>query len=462
MTLKRRISISIAFAFSIFFAMAGILIYFFFSSFRSEEFEERLSEKALTTAKLLLEVKEVDKQLLKLIDKNTLHKLYNEKILVFDENFNLIYSSIDDAVIDWDMEDLKQLKVGKQFFRKEGKKDVLGIFYDFEKTDYYVLVSAEDKYGNNKLDYLFYLLISTFCIGIFIIWLSVYFFIKQLLKPLDIFEKQITDISIQKLDSLLPENNQNNEINLLTKAFNTLLVRIDKAFITQREFSANASHELRTPLTRLSFQLENLRKNFTHTEEVKNYLEDISNQVIELTELVNSLLLLSKMNGINRNKQGKQDKQLTDFETLRIDEIIFSAAQQVKKQFPFFDFNFEIIENENIETAMEVTGIKSLFEIAFINLLKNACLYSHSQKAKLSIEQLDEQKILVRIFNDGKELSQTEQQTIFEPFMRGQNAVSKNGSGLGLRIVQRIFDYHSVSIAYSSDFAPLHCFEIRF
>ena len=284
----------------------------------------------------------------------------------------------------------------------------------------------------------------------------------SLVKPLDIFEKQITDISIQKLDSLLPENNQNNEINLLTKAFNTLLVRIDKAFITQREFSANASHELRTPLTRLSFQLENLRKNFTHTEEVKNYLEDISNQVIELTELVNSLLLLSKMNGINRNKQGKQDKQLTDFETLRIDEIIFSAAQQVKKQFPFFDFNFEIIENENIETAMEVTGIKSLFEIAFINLLKNACLYSHSQKAKLSIEQLDEQKILVRIFNDGKELSQTEQQTIFEPFMRGQNAVSKNGSGLGLRIVQRIFDYHSVSIAYSSDFAPLHCFEIRF
>ena len=60
MTLKRKIAINIAIAFSVLFGLAATYIYVSFSNFRKEEFEERLAEKALTTAKLLLEVKEVD------------------------------------------------------------------------------------------------------------------------------------------------------------------------------------------------------------------------------------------------------------------------------------------------------------------------------------------------------------------------------------------------------------------
>jgi signal transduction histidine kinase len=439
------------------------LIYFFFSSFRSEEFEERLSEKALTTAKLLLEVKEVDKQLLKLIDENTIHKLHNEKTLVFDENLNLIYSSIDDTVIDWDMEDLKRLKEEKSFFRKENQKDVLGIFYDFEKTDYYVFISAEDKYGNNKLNYLFYLLSISFSLGIAFVWISSYFLVAYLLKPLDFFEKQITTISVNNLQDLLPQTSKNEELILLTKAFNTLLVRINKAFSSQKEFTSNASHELRTPLTRISFQLENLSQYTTHTPEVSQYLKNMSYEVNQLTDLVNSLLLLSKVT--KTNTKSEKNEHFEHFEHLRIDEIIFFATQEVRKQHPNFELNFEILEdsnkNSNFEISMEIEGIKSLLESAFINLLKNAYNYSDSKKATLTIEQISETSMRIRIFNDGNNLSQTEQNTLFEPFFRGENATSINGSGLGLRIVKRIFDYHQFSIKYTTEFLPLHCFELE-
>ena len=170
MTLKRRLSIYISAAFSILFGIGITVVYLSFAAFRKEEFSDRLEEKALTTVELLLNVKEIDKQMLKVIDQNSINKLYNEKTLVFDENYRLIYSSIDDASIRWNRQDLIRLKESKRFFKIEGDKELLGIFYDFKEADYYVLIAAEDLYGNSKLQYLFYSLLVMFLVGTALVW----------------------------------------------------------------------------------------------------------------------------------------------------------------------------------------------------------------------------------------------------------------------------------------------------
>jgi two-component system, OmpR family, sensor histidine kinase ArlS len=453
MTLKRRIAINIAIAFSVLFGLAAVIIYYSFSSFRIEEFRQRLEEKALTTAKLLVEVKEVDNQLLKLIDQNSINKLYNEKTLVFDDDYHLIYSSIDDATITWDIEDLKELRKVKAFFRSENEKDVLGIYYDFEQKDYFVLISAEDKYGYNKLDYLLFSLIATFLTGTMLVWFTTYFFIERLLKPLDNFQKQITNISVNKLDIQLHETKHNDEINLLTKAFNIMLSRIESAFQSQKEFTSNASHEIRTPLTRIAFKVENLLQIPNHSLETIDYLKSINYDVHQLSDLVNSLLLLSKV-----NKDDAQKK----FELLRVDEIIFSANEQVKKIEPKFDLSFEIIDNQSFELSMEVRAVKSLLEIVFINLLKNASLYSKNPKANIIIEQIAPHQLKIIISNEGLTISETEQKKLFQPFMRGENSAQINGSGLGLRITKRILDYHSASIKYQKIASETNQFEIIF
>jgi hypothetical protein len=82
MTLKRKIAVNVSVAFTILFGLAASFIYISFSNFRREEFKNRLHEKALTTVKLLIEVKKIDSKVLNLIDKNTINKLLNEKILV--------------------------------------------------------------------------------------------------------------------------------------------------------------------------------------------------------------------------------------------------------------------------------------------------------------------------------------------------------------------------------------------
>lgn len=441
MTLKRRIAINIAIAFSLLFGTAAITIYYFFFDFRRDEFQNRLEEKALTTAKLLLEVKEIDNQLLKLIDQNTINKLYNEKTLVFDDKMQLIYSSLDDATITWDINDLKKLKTEKLFFRKDKDKDVLGIFYDFEQTDYFVLIAAEDKYGNSKLQYLQFILIVTFLTGTGLVWILTYYFIKKLLRPLDIFEHQITNISANKLNIRLKENDTKNEINLLTRAFNQMLERIDAAFDSQKDFAANASHEIRTPLTRIAFQTENLLQDTTLPVKTQTYLRSINNDVHQLSDLINSLLLLTKISKDDPSKRFKAE---------RIDEIIFAAYVSVKQYDHAFDLDFEIIENQTFEQTLEVWAVKGLLEIAFTNLLKNACNYAFDKKATITIEQPDDKVLLVKIINSGKMLDTKEQSKLFEPFFRGSNATQTVGSGLGLRIVKRILDYHNAHIT-------IHC-----
>jgi two-component system sensor histidine kinase ArlS len=162
MTLKTRISLFVSCLFTILFGLASTVIFVLYSNFRKEEFRDRLEIKALSNIKLLVNVKEVDDQLLKMIDQNSINKLYDEKTLVFDSHYKLIYSSIDDAKIDWSVNDLKYLKKHKTFFKQQGDYEVYGVFYDTKDKDFYALISATDNYGKRKLLFLRYTLIISY------------------------------------------------------------------------------------------------------------------------------------------------------------------------------------------------------------------------------------------------------------------------------------------------------------
>ncbi|MEC4003338.1 HAMP domain-containing sensor histidine kinase [Flavobacterium sp. SUN052] len=453
MTLKRKIAVNVSIAFSILFGLASIFIYLRFSSFRKEEFKQRLEEKALTTTKLLLDVKKVDKKLIKLIDENSINNFYNEKTLVFNDDFTLIYSSVGDAEIKWTPNDLKRLSTVKSFFKSDNERDLVGINFTFEQGNYYVLITAEDKYGYSKMEYLMYSLIITFFVSILLVWVFTYLFIKKQLSPLDTFEKKITSISANQLNEHLAENENNDEINLLTKAFNQMLDRLENAFATQKEFTSNASHELYTPLTRISFQLENLINTQKHSETTLEYLKSINNDVHQIADLINSLLLLAK---VNKEEMGKK------FKKIRIDEVIFDTYEQVKKINTNFNLDFDIQIADEIENPMEVLGSKSLLKIAFTNLLKNAYLYSSNNKASVVINQTEQQQIIVLIQNQGKTITNTELNKIFEPFTRGENSIHIQGSGLGLPIVKRILDYHNATITYNSPNENTNEFKVTF
>ncbi|MCC9019829.1 sensor histidine kinase [Flavobacterium lipolyticum] len=451
MTLKNRISLLVSLLFTILFGLASTLIFVLYSNFRKEEFRDRLEIKALSNIKLLVNVKEVDDQLLKVIDQNSINQLYDEKTLVFDSNFKLIYSSIDDAKINWSVEDLKYLRKHKTFFKQQGDYEVYGVFYDTKDRDFYALISATDDYGKRKLLFLRYTLIISYIFFTCICWVLTSFMVKKAMSPLNIFHQKIKNINENNLDTRVASKNNKNEIDLIANEFNFMMDRIEVSYQKQKEFTAHASHELRTPLSRITSQIENTIADPTTSDKGKSFLKTILSDINQLTELINSLLILSKID--NKKNENK--------EVHRMDEILFSAIENLNKSYPEFLILFEIEESNNLDTALEINGNKNLLEIAITNILKNACVYSDNKQAKVIISTQDDQ-LVISISNTGQTLNEEEQKNLFQPFMRGKNSKGTTGFGLGLRIVHRILTLHNASITYSVPDINTNLFQLFF
>lgn len=438
MTLKYRISFFISTLFTILFGVACTLIILIFSYFRKQEFKDRLEEKAATTIKLLTEVKELDNQKLKVIDRNAINRLYDEKTLVFNHKDELIYSSLDDTRLTWTKSDLEYLRAHKTFFKKEGDYEIYGVYHISNGEEFFALISANDNYGKRKLEFLIYLLLGTYVLFTAATWILTFYVVKKQVAPLDYFHQKISTINENNLERRLVIKEQSkNEIDLIGKEFNFMMNRIEEAYQKQKEFTAQASHELRTPLARISAQIENQLLEADTKE--KAQLQSILDNISQLNDLINSLLLLSKADSQSDLKK----------ETARIDEAIFSSIEKTHLQFNDFKVVLDIADNDAIESLLEQYGNQHLLEIAFSNLLKNAYLYSDNHQAKVSLKVINSQLAVV-ISNTGLTLSREEQKRIFQPFMRGNNAAQHTGLGLGLRIVQRILNTYNYSINYIS------------
>ena len=439
MNLKQRFSFSFSILYSVILATLLFVVYTQFANFRKEEIQNRLKEKAHTTLKLLVEVKQVDYQLLKLIDSNTINNLYNEKVLVFNDTFGLIYSSIDNAVINWDRELLKKIQDDDYIYMTENEYDIVGIESEYEGRVYLVLISAEDKFGNRNLVYLKYLFVGAFVIGLVLVWMLSLYLSREALAPLDVFKSKVQDISENNLSTRIDDKGKRDEISELTRAFNLMIDLIDKSFQYQKIFVGSASHELRTPLSKISAQLENLMHNPDFPAKYIPILSSINEDTQQLSDIVTSLLILSKLEKENHSKS---------FSNVRIDEIIFSSAEFLKKFYPDLKIHFEIINQTSADDKLEVKGDESLLKIAVNNLLKNAYLYSDTKDVFIKIIQ-EEKRINLFFENTGKTPDTKDTYELFDPFVRGSNASQSKGFGLGLSIVKRILQYNEAEILYN-------------
>lgn len=437
MTLKSRLTLSIAILFTLLYGATSALVILAYSDFRKQEFQDRLESKALTTFRLLLEVKEVDNQMLKLIDQNTINKLYDEKTLIFDAQHRLLYSSLDDTKINWSEADLDYLKKHGSFFKKDGDKEVYGIYYDSNRQDFYALISANDAYGKRKLEFLVYLLTGSYIVFTGLAWALTTWIVQKQVRVLDSFHRDISTINEHNLETRLEVNEGSpNEIDLIGKEFNFMMKRIQDAYQQQKEFTAQASHELRTPLTRMTMQLESLK---SKTDEAgRQQIEQISRNLFELKELIDSLLLLSRLEAANQRAQ----------ETARLDEAVFNSVEKIHRQYPDLKVALDIAESVDSNT-LQISANQSLLEVALGNLLKNAFLYSEDKQVSIEIREAAG-RLQVRMRNNGSPMSAEDQRRMFQPFTRGTNAATQTGFGLGLRIVQRILQAFHFDISYEA------------
>ncbi|MCJ8155388.1 HAMP domain-containing histidine kinase [Chryseobacterium sp. SSA4.19] len=452
MSLKRKIALNLSIAFSLLFGIVMAVIYISFNDFRRDEFKERFRQRLEFTSHFIAKSKDFEEEAPVFFNENSDNILLNETILIFNAKKELIYSTIKDRNVTWDNALLKELDSKKVIYSEKSVPEIYAALRTINGENYYILTSAFDTNGTSKLEYLKYLLITACVMSTFLIGFFSYYFIGQFLRPLEDLNQEISEVTAHKLTTQIPVRNSNDEINVLARSFNTMITRLDDVFQSQKDFTASASHEIRTPITRMAFQLENLIKFGQHTPETLSSLQQIQRDVYQLSDLTNSLLLLTKFDKENIR---------SIYEEVRIDEVIFESFEAIEKSYPHLKMDFLISENTSEDALLTIKGIQSLLDIVFINLFKNAAVYSDNMEVDVLITETDEH-LIVDVISHGETISPEEQPKLFEAFKRGINSQNISGSGLGLRIVKRILEYHGAGIIYTSPGNMLNKFSVVF
>lgn len=414
------------------------LIYILSYEFREEEFQQRQKEKIKTTLFFLSEIKNADKNLTEAFNRLTIHELLNEKLLIFDHNKELIYSSIDDTPVPYSEIILNKLTPQNVWFEgKDNLYDVVGLYFQNAGNTYYGISKALDRFGYSKLNYLKYVLLLAFIIITVIVIFIAYFLSKKITEPLISLTKQIGNYNFETENIPLVVKQTKNEIAILAEQFNKLMKRLNEVFSFQKHAIHHISHELKTPISVLVSNFEKIENETDETKIkalIKNQKEDTKN----LSEIINALLEFTKV------ETGENVKN----NFIRIDELIFDIADKLNILYPDFKYQIEYT-NTLHENQLTVLGNARLLKAALTNLMQNCIQYSSNNKAKIIIDN-SSNNLLVTFENDGSIINKAEEPFIFNQFFRGENSRNKRGFGLGLAFVSKIIILHEGFITYKS------------
>ncbi|MEZ0607060.1 ATP-binding protein [Fibrella sp. WM1] len=450
MTIRNRIALQFSLIVASILIVFSIVIYLVSATYRREEFYDRLKNKGRTTVRFLVEVKEVDQDMLKIIDRNTLTALFDEKVLVFDAQNKLIYASVDDQVINYSPALLAEVRQKKDVETFSGENELIGLLYRQNGRDLVILASANDRFGKSKLANLRLTLGWGLFVGLGLtIGLGV-FFAGQSLRPISQINHQVSTITAGNLQQRLAEGNRRDEIAQLAINFNTVLQRLQQAFEQQRSFVSQTSHQLRTPLAALKSEIQlGLQRPLTVAEHVE-ILHNLLSDTDRLIGLTNSLLYLARtLETINQ----------LPFHPVRVDDAAFAAKDELLSAKPTYliDIDYDGIPQTENDTL--IAGHEELLKQVLLNLFDNACKYSPDHRAVVRIHT-DEQYCQIDVRDRGIGLPEADQVRIFEPFYRASNAQDYQGFGIGLSICARLVALHRGRLTVSSQLGQGSVFSV--
>ena len=301
----------------------------------------------------------------------------------------------------------------------------------------------EQEIQETKEDFLLRSVIATTII-ILLSSVCTYFLTKKTLTPLQKLTSEVSQIQAQNLSTQLAVPNSKDEIAQLTSSFNEMLTRLDNAFSTQKQFSANAAHELRTPLAVLQTNLEVFeKKQEPEMVEYRQLFTMIKEQTARLSQLVGTLLDMTNLKSVPRTDQ-------VTLEEL-VDEVFCDLDPVAEKAGISIHFN----NSANQDSHTDVTGSYVLLYRAVYNLVENAIKYNRPHgSVSVSVKQENGQA-MVLVTDTGIGISPENQKKIFDPFFRVDKSRSRamGGAGLGLALVDSIAKEHggTVNVLESSE-----------
>lgn len=208
---------------------------------------------------------------------------------------------------------------------------------------------------------------------------------------------------------------------------------VAESYEKQKQFITDANHELKTPLTLILANLEIAKSELGENE----WLEDIRVEGEKMTELVNQLVALSRMD----------EERALDVSEIEMDELVLEAVS-----------TFDILSEKkgqritlDVDGGINFFGDEMLIRRLVGILLDNAVKYcDEGGEIKVSLKQ--KRHMILTVENSYAVAETLAFDRLFDRFYRSDRARSSAGYGIGLSIAKAIVQAHRGDItAYQPD-----------
>ncbi|MBI4100479.1 PAS domain S-box protein [Candidatus Microgenomates bacterium] len=206
------------------------------------------------------------------------------------------------------------------------------------------------------------------------------------------------------------------------------------------EFISIASHELKTPITSIKLLtqiLPRLCAKRCNDTTIMKYFTRIDNQVDKLTQLINDLLDVSKI------QAGKLQLRRELFSMSGLVKEVASEVRTISKAHKI------IIKGQ---LRKRVYGDRIRIGQVLINLLSNAMKYSPEDKAIKVVMKANSTKAILSVMDQGVGIGENYHSRIFERFYQVKSGDGRfpSGLGIGLYVANEIIKLHGSEIKVES------------
>ena len=303
-------------------------------------------------------------------------------------------------------------------------------------------------YSNSRVEDL---LIELICLSV-LIFLTSFFIIQSRIETFIYLKIKNLYKELNLLDSIsLSKSNVTTDMNSLMKNINEFsrdkkleieTLKIREEF--RKQFMGNVAHELKTPIFTIQGYIENLIDGAISDEDVRDkFLNRAKISVERLIYIIKDLDMITKF------ESGTLNLELDSFD---INELVQDVYEQLEIQAQKKEI--KLIFNKNYPESIYVNGDKDKIEQVVTNLVINSIKYGTDKgTTEVSFESLTNDKLIVRITDNGDGILKEHLSRLFERFYRVDQSGSRKegGSGLGLSIVKHIIDAHNENIYIESE-----------
>ena len=273
-------------------------------------------------------------------------------------------------------------------------------------------------------------------------------FASRLTEPIINLISASKNISKGQLDTKVPDIETDQDFKLLNQNFNNMIERLKKQqdkLLSAERYSAwesiarKLAHEIKNPLTPIQLSIDRIKEKYSkqinekEKSNFENYLETINRQIKDIENLTNEFSSFARM-------PSPIIKKIDILNTIKR-AVNFISLSSNNKLSILTKTNYTFIDGDD----------EQLYRV-FVNLIKNSeesFLEITEKKAdfngKIDIEiSSDKDYINIKVIDNGTGISNTK--IIMTPYF----TTKKNGTGLGLPIVNKIISEHSGELIISN------------